>query len=943
MEKGTGILTGRFGGKISPSRLSIMKARVLSAAIFCAVLLQQGGAAALQADDEARVRGLLGRVEQALRSNDRTGYFSLLVAAADQTRAQNFVALEFRPAVTRAVVVERDRQPLAGTLPGFGHRIMVDAFIEYGDRARIATWQFDIKKIDDVEWRLADQERLSNVENLYRLSLNSTRQFRAKNFTVRSEDLELHLTEGSVFTVDTDQGVTGLVLIGRGDMRFEPTPESEKGQVRIFAGDTRIESRFDAAFVRVGELSLHADVNQLVATTLDAREVRRAEEIFRVESAKSYALELGDLTPDSWSLAPSAGDFLAEVRTSRFETLTYVRSRSEPEDISLFNRRRGRNISVYPSVERLATRGRFYNEDELAAYDILEYDIDVAASPTPERQWLEGRARLRLRVATSSISQVSLRLADSLTVHSVISEQYGRLFNLRVRNQNTVLVNLPYTLTRDAELTLTVTYSGRLAPQAPERETLAVQQTPPPGRGDNPSQRMMADITIPTGERSYLYSSRSHWYPQAPISDYATARIRITLPATLACVATGEPVGTPMAVSARVGAQPQRQFEFVANRPVRYLAFIASRFVRADRVTVAFDGSAPSEGGRANGSLGSTPAPAMTGSVYDAITLTVDANPLQVPRGRELINDAADVARFYHSLIGDAPYASFTLALIEHVQPGGHSPAYFAALNQPLPNTPLRWQTDPVNFEGFPEFFLAHEMAHQWWGQAVGWRNYHEQWLSEGFSQYFAALYAEHRYGDDVFGAMMRQLRKWAIDRSDQGPVYLGYRLGHIRNQPTVFRALVYNKGAAVLHMLRRLVGDDAFLRGLRRFYVGARFIKVGTEDFRAAMEAESGRSLERFFERWIYGATLPRMTFAWQVEPTSGGRQEVLLRFTQEGDLFDVPVAVTLQYTDRRVTGVLVPVTDRTVEMRVPLEGVLRSASINIDDGALVEIKRNQ
>ncbi len=356
---------------------------------------------------------------------------------------------------------------------------------------------------------------------------------------------------------------------------------------------------------------------------------------------------------------------------------------------------------------------------------------------------------------------------------------------------------------------------------------------------------------------------------------------------------------------------------------------------------MAFDGSGPTEGGRGNPRLTST-APSISGAVYESLDLTVEANPLQVARGRQLINDAADIARFYDSLIGDAPYGSFTLALVEHLQPGGHSPAYFAALNQPLPNTPLRWQTDPVNFEGFPEFFLAHEMAHQWWGQAVGWRNYHEQWLSEGFSQYFAALYAEYRYGDEVFGEMLRQLRKWAIDRSDQGPVYLGYRLGHIRNQPTVFRALVYNKGAAVLHMLRRLVGDDAFLRGLRRFYVGARFSKVGTEDFRAAMEAETGRPLERFFQRWIYGATLPRITFTSRVEGGADGGQEVVLHFEQEGDIFDIPIAVTLQYTDRRVQNVLVPLTDRTAEMRVPLTGALRSVVMNTDDGTLAEIKRN-
>src|SRR6187399_2659214 len=113
---------------------------------------------------------------------------------------------------------------------------------------------------------------------------------------------------------------------------------------------------------------------------------------------------------------------------------------------------------------------------------------------------------------------------------------------------------------------------------------------------------------------------------------------------------------------------------------------------------------------------------------------------------------------------------------------------------------------------------------------------------------------------------MLRQFRRWSLSQSDQGPIHLGYRLGHIKNDPRVYRAIVYNKGAAVLHMLRRFVGDEAFFLGLQRFYVTARFDKAGTEDFRRAMEAESNVSLERFFEDWIYQSALPRLKVSYQV-----------------------------------------------------------------------------
>jgi hypothetical protein len=897
------------------------------AALVILALSLCGGAAPRAQQEADGVRLLLLRVERLVQAGDAAGYVASLSGGADRKRAADFVGSELQPGATRAVVRERDREPLPGTLSGSGYRLIVDVLAEFGSRARATTWRLDVKRTgeagSDLEWTIADQERLSSVENIYRVGLNASKEYAAHNLQIATEDLELTLAEGSIFVGDIDLGVTAVVVLGKGAMHFHPAPATERGQVKIFCGSETLDTNFDAAYIRVNP----ADFGDLFPAAalqpkpLDARELRRAQDLFRSESQKSFVIDLGDLSRDAWSLLPTPGDFVAEVRTRRYETLTYAKSSNEAEDITLFDRKHHRNIALYASRERLARRGLFYNEDDLAEYDILHYDVDVAAFP--ERQWIDGKATLRLRVRAFAVGTLTLRLADSLVVQSIVSREYGRLFGIRVKNQNTLVVNLPTAIGRDNEITLTITYAGRLEPQTPDRETMLVGQ----GRSADDIPVLMQP------EASYLYSSRSYWYPQASVSDYGTARIQVTVPMTIDCVASGElDPGYPALVAGKDGAPNRKVYAFSAQQPLRYLALLMSRFTRAQTATIAFP---PKSGGRAAGP--EDEGIRVTGPTYRSMNLSVEANPRQVQRGRELADRAADIALFYESMVGDSPYSSFTVALLESDLPGGHSPGYFAALNQPMPSTPLVWRNDPAAFNGFPDFFIAHELAHQWWGQAVGWRNYHEQWLSEGFAQYFAAMYAQHQRGDELFSSVLRQLRKWGMDQTNQGPVYLGYRLGHIRGESRVFRALVYNKGAAVLHMLRRLVGDEVFFRGIRRFYWTSRFHKAGTEDFREAMEHESGQPLDRFFARWIYGSTLPKLKVGYRVDG-----QDVVLRVEQIGDVFDVPVTISLQYADRKNVDVLVKATGQVVEQRVPLAGVLRGIDVSKDDGTMAEIVKN-
>ena len=182
------------------------------------------------------------------------------------------------------------------------------------------------------------------------------------------------------------------------------------------------------------------------------------------------------------------------------------------------------------------------------------------------------------------LGALTFRLADSLVVQSIVSYQYGRLFGIRVKNQNTLVVNLPTPLTRDNELSLTITYAGRLEPQTPDREALALL---------DPGQQARAEEQpfMITAEPNSLYSSRSFWYPQAPVSDYATARIRISVPPTVDCVASGElDAGFPALLAGKDPTQNRKIYLFTAAQPLRYLAFIVSRFARAETATIGFDG-----------------------------------------------------------------------------------------------------------------------------------------------------------------------------------------------------------------------------------------------------------------------------------------------------------------------------------------------------------------
>lgn len=932
----------------------MIRSRAGLGAVVAALSLAAAGAAA-QTPAIADFDPLVARIEAAARTWDVEAYLDLLADDADRTAARAFAADALRRDVGAAAArarfvrpLDRDDEAEEAAEDGPGYELTVEVFTERGVEGRLQTWRVDVVRAepdgeDPGGWRIAGQERIDVVEGLVNLTLNAGVEYDATNLVIAGEDMTLHMARGRIFVAETGTGgITGMVLLGNGVLTFSPAPEAERGQVQLLTGRETLEADLSAAFVRLNPARFDARVSTdgLRERAVDRRDLARAREVFDEFAPLSFGVDLGDLSERSWSLTPGGGDFIADMRTERYGTLTFAQSASQPEDVSLYERETQRIIALYASARKRSVQGRYYSEDDGVAYDVLDYRIaasfqpagvareSMRARPRLRGCFITGRARLAVRVTGPNLTSLTLRLADELEVHSVVSNELGPLLFFRMLGRDNVVVSLPSGAPPiGAEFTIEVEYSGLLEAQELDENWM--------GRRGFGLDAVGAPTLFGIGARRYLYSNSIHWYPRAGTSDYATATMDLTVPADYGVVASGEPTDdNPPIWTPDGGATGEtRRFRYVTLQPARYLSCVISEFARvADG-----DGMVP---------LDDAPETAAADTVrpgvsYDSVRLAVESNARSRDRVGGFYDDAADILGFYASVVGDAPYPTFTLALTDAILPGGHSPAYFAILNQPLPLPPgvmMSWRTDPVAFSSYPSFFLAHELAHQWWGQAVGWKNYHEQWLSEGLAQYFAALYAEHRNGPEVFSDVLAQMRRWSLRHSDQGPVYLGNRLGRIEDEPRVFRALVYNKGAMVLHMLRRLLGDETFFDGIRRYYNEMRFRKAGTDDLIRAFEAASGRSLTDFFDRWIHEDDLPDVRFGYRTESGPDGR-EAVLRFEQRGKLFEVPITVTLRYRGNRQETVVVPVAGEVTEVRVPLRGTLRGVEVNEDGGALVEV----
>ncbi len=475
--------------------------------------------------------------------------------------------------------------------------------------------------------------------------------------------------------------------------------------------------------------------------------------------------------------------------------------------------------------------------------DVLHYDIEVGVSDTAS--WFAGRAKLRVALtaadSTLPLDFSGLAVDDVRLDGAEASASYeGGKLDVDLAGHgagDTVSVLVAYHGTPDDGLFLGKDIRGK----------------PVAFADDWPNRARF-------------------WFPSVDHpSDKATVTFTVHAPSRWKVVANGRLVKGPVPAAADAIGPPGDRSTWVWEEDVpipTYTMVIGAADMVVDTVGEAACGHAPAS---------KRPDGCATVS-YWVFPHDTAAARVSFARGPQIVD-------FYTHLVG--PFSYEKLANVQ-------SATRFGGMEN---SSVIFYSQRPLDRGRNIEPTVAHEMAHQWFGDAVTEADWHHLWLSEGFATYFSALFFEHADGEASFRRIMQQNRLIYLnsDVTDRPVIDT--------EQDNLFALLdanSYQKGAWVLHMLRGVLGDSTFFSGIRAYYAAHRNGTALTRDLQAAMEKASGRNLEWFFREWLFEPGYPHFDVSWRWIPGSGsaGTAEVTVLQTQKASWprFRMPVDIALE-----------------------------------------------
>ncbi len=786
------------------------------------------------------------RMEKALQGGDRAAYLDM---HAPGLRAQEKGRLE---AIYDEFRMDSASLRLAGRhAEGSGElRLYVQGFFQNLHAVLMETWVLGLDR-GDAGWIVSRKEISGSSATLYKVRIPSDRFERVRTIEVVHQDIRLSFRDAAVFYDNLPDLETALIVIGRGEVRFAPSDPNEKHQMGLLYRKPHLEDRIENLYVRCSPSFFGSNVkidrgSGLPAVT--AVEMSRAAAVFSRGYPRSFTIE-SSIDEAPLSFLPQGLEAVLEFKARKAGELTYIYHPSSDEEVNLYDRGKDRVISLYsPAGDgRPAEKRMFVSFGE--KFNIRSYELDL--SYTPAQSFLSAKARIEVASRAGTLDILQLRFNPDLEILKITDGERRALFYTRDRLRRNLYVHLLVPPRRGETARVEIFYRGRIVPPAPSSDIIA--------------QTVVSEkYRFQPRYETRFFSHAGNWYPGPTGEDYFPARMTILVPPEYGVVASGEMVGAErrngIGDVVDIEKAGSSVFTFESRRPVKYLAFIIGRFDRRRE----FPGRVP-----------------ITMSVSSEVT---DARFHFADRAREILDH-------YERSFGPFPYER--LGIVHRLWPaaGGHSPASFIVLNE----VPWGGETggppaieSPVDLSQWDDYFLAHEIAHQWWGQGVSFATYRDQWLSEGLSQFAAVSYIRKRYGERAFASILRKLSRWTEKKSFRGPILMGSRLSYF--DFNAYQAIVYNKSALALLMLQDILGEDVFLAGLRSFFEENMYRAARTASFVSTMETASGKDLQDFFRGWFASHELPDVKVTWSEAAVPGGVR-LTVRVVQLKGLFVFPL----------------------------------------------------
>ena len=813
---------------------------------------------------------------------------------------------------------------------------------------------------------------------------------------LRVDRFEFELTDGDLYLLAPVEGrVTGAVYFGEGLVRGYPPDGVEHHQIERFLDADYIEEAFDRMILRFTDDT--ADRLRALADGSPGRDAKKATDLLkdrreelleqRLENLDSRVL-IDLLSPPSAAAGTPRRFFHAEIDAKDGGWFTVEVEPRSLEEVRVYRVKGRQNIAdVWMGAHALSEFGADVREQAFVGFprdpdteggvgddddDDNDWDArDLGLSPRtlyPDREGWEPR----VRVDRSDVDLALNGNGDAKASVALVIEPRQPLTSVRIRISPVLEV-------------ADVRWRRDVPSDADDVRTVPLLMAPSPndeGTGDDPLPEPDEPAPLRGEPVHYVQEVHNRWLEDDRYERWLT----VLLPRQ---VETGQRFVLELAYEGELVERLRPSRDLFLKDTVfwvpRHMDARGSRmnltFRIPERYRIASGGDLVDErvedDTRIMRWVSDEPVRSMSFNYGQFEIDHVEADDLPsvaiyaseshlgfAPGNREkTIEDLTESIRTYREYFGAYPYDSLLVT---------ETPTYSG---QAFPGLVLlSFATFGELHTGEAELFRAHEVAHQWWGAAVDWESYRDQWISEGFAQYAAALFTldgldeEEQFLDmldawrlDVLsepnvgqGLGLRHygFRPAVIQRSDgheSGPLVLGYRL-QSNDTPMDYRLLVYEKGAFILHMLRMMLmdletGDDTRFRDLMRAFVDDHLHGfASTRSFEAAVTRAFGGPMTWFFDQWVYGVDVPTYRSDLEVSPLVDQDAPYLLHGTiRQEDVpedFRMPVPIMVHFDGRAPLARRVWVDAREVGVEIPLPTEPTDIAVNYQHGVLARLK---